>query len=1261
MANSTSLYSTTSSGNVTIPANNNTGLYNTNVTPVSINNNISVTGNITAGGYISASGNIITSEYFIGDGSQLSNISGANIVGGYGNSNVAAYLPTYSGALNPATVSTTGNVTTASYFVGDGSYITNLPLGNYSNANVAAFLPTYTGALAGANISVTGNITGSYLFGNGSQLTGLPATYGNANVAAFLPEYGGSINANAVFGQGLPIQGYDFVQMQYSNATALPVTPYDIGTGSWFYLDAGGGVFQSNTTGTLQTVVQGNDGSVSATGNITAPYYFGNGSQLTGIAASSNYSNANVTAFLADFGSNSISTTGNIEAGNVLLGDLLGAGNVTATGNVTGAFIVGDGQFLSNVTAANAVYANTAGSAETANTANTANTATSAVTAGTVTTNAQPNITSVGTLTSVSSSGNITGAYFIGDGSELTNLPVQPGTYSNANVSGFLPIYTGDYAGANISVTGNVIGNVLKTSGVQGNITGANYVSANYFVGDGSLLTGIVSSYSNANVTAFLPTYSGNIGALTVTGNLTVTGTTTTVNTEIVNNTESVIGNVIAGNVLTGGYVSATGNVTGSYIFGNGSQLTGLAATYSNANVTTLLASFGSNTISTTGNITAGYFVGNGSTLSSITGGNVSGTVANATYAVSAGSATTATTATQATYANTANAVAGGNVSGQVANALVAGTVYTAAQPNITSVGTLTSLSSSGNITASYFLGNGSQLTGLPATYSDANVVTLLAAFGSNVISTTGNVTAGNLVLTGNIVDSAGVLQLSSAGNINLVPTSTVAITGAVSATGNITGANVISGVVTYSPTDGTVGQVLTTYGNGITYFSTVSGGGGSPGGSTTQLQYNNAGAFAGNAAMSFNNTTGNITLGNTVYNGLLVIPGGVVPNTVPTGNTNPGRMIIGNAYSGNVNWAFNITTPGTAAGTGAGVRVLQSDVFNISGGTTRVAGLGAQNYFIQNANIANTVGNIVVNNTQFNAIYGGNTALTTGYTNYSTSSGAVAGLFNNISIGSGVSPNLSAVGNTRVSFVRGATNQITLNAGSNIDVAIGTVSGVFQINNSGTSVYANIANAVAFASINTSGSNSLSAVNQSTNFSHFYIPGDVSSILSSVNAGASIVTGNVVRAATNYYAFRNDDDLAKVRLGSLNRFNEFQYSAGSTSGSVTISKNSGQVQYIGLTGNLTVAGFSNFITNTPTPQGANVYQADTVTLILNQGTTGGYTVTFPSDGTCKFAGGISAVGTVTANSVSMVSITGFYNQSAAADNYLVTISPGFV
>jgi hypothetical protein len=50
-----------------------------------------------------------------------------------------------------------------------------------------------------------------------------------------------------------------------------------------------------------------------------------------------------------------------------------------------------------------------------------------------------------------------------------------------------------------------------------------------------------------------------------------------------------------------------------------------------------------------------------------------------------------------------------------------------------------------GNIVANYFIGNGSQLTGIGGTYGNADVVTLLSAFGSNSISTTGNITSGNV------------------------------------------------------------------------------------------------------------------------------------------------------------------------------------------------------------------------------------------------------------------------------------------------------------------------------------------------------------------------------------------------------------------------------------------------------------------------------------------------------------------------------------
>ena len=96
-------------------------------------------------------------------------------------------------------------------------------------------------------------------------------------------------------------------------------------------------------------------------------------------------------------------------------------------------------------------------------------------------------------------------------------------------------------------------------------------------------------------------------------------------------NTITTTGNVVFGNLSTtgtitssgniNGNISATGNITGSYFLGNGSQLTGLPATYGNANVAANLAAFGSNPISTTGNITLGTGIMSAASVS----GNISG------------------------------------------------------------------------------------------------------------------------------------------------------------------------------------------------------------------------------------------------------------------------------------------------------------------------------------------------------------------------------------------------------------------------------------------------------------------------------------------------------------------------------------------------------------------------------------------------------------------------------------------------------------
>ena len=92
-------------------------------------------------------------------------------------------------------------------------------------------------------------------------------------------------------------------------------------------------------------------------------------------------------------------------------------------------------------------------------------------------------------------------------------------------------------------------------------------------------------------------------------------------------------------NAYTFGSVTATGNVTGNYFIGNGSQLTGISTgstgniSNGTSNVTVVssggnvsvgvggtgnVAVFASTGVSLTGNVTANYFVGNGSALTSV-------------------------------------------------------------------------------------------------------------------------------------------------------------------------------------------------------------------------------------------------------------------------------------------------------------------------------------------------------------------------------------------------------------------------------------------------------------------------------------------------------------------------------------------------------------------------------------------------------------------------------------------------------------------
>jgi hypothetical protein len=413
-------------------------------------------------------------------------------------------------------------------------------------------------------------------------------------------------------------------------------------------------------------------------------------------------------------------------------------------------------------------------------------------------------------------------------------------------------------------------------------------------------------------------------------------------------------GNVIAGNVST------AGNVQASYVLGNGSQLTGLPAGYANSNAAAYFASGTSSSniaitgdilttayISATGNITGNVFVGNGAALTNLNGANVTGIVAQATQANYANTANAVSgsnvsgavaNATVATYANTANAVSGSNVSGQVGNALIAGTVYANAQPNITSVGTLTSLSVSGNI-----IGGNISVVG--------------------VTVDTGNVTAGN-ILTGGLVSAQGNL---TAGNLLINTNATIL--------GNLS----VAGTVTFSNSSVIVtNDLYIELANNQSTYTGINGAGLQAGNTGTGTLTNWTYASTPNAwSTNVGISAAGSVFGNTFYGngaGLTSLTGANVTGTVPAASiaatvttnaqpniTSTGTLtavtVTGNTQSG------NLLTAGYISATGN----IQGNVF--IGNGAGLTNINAANLIgaYSNANVANYLptysGNLTVNN----------------------------------------------------------------------------------------------------------------------------------------------------------------------------------------------------------------------------------------------------------------------------------------------------------
>ena len=293
-----------------------------------------------------------------------------------------------------------------------------------------------------------------------------------------------------------------------------------------------------------------------------------------------------------------------------------------------------------------------------------------------------------------------------------SNVSVTSNANVNISSAGTANVLTISSTGTVVKGTESVTGNITSGNILTGGLISAtgNIITAGNFVGNGAALTGITASAGAAITNG--------------TSNVTVASSA--------NTTVGVAGTTVSTFASTGlylpGIVSAIGNITGNVFIGNGSQLTGIAAgsTYSNSNVTSLLASFGSNTISTTGSITSASLVGGVITGSSV---SVTGIVTGTSHVGSVVSVTGAITGAS---------VVGGVITGTSTS--VTGTATAASTVGGVITGTSTSVT--GTQTAASTVGG--VITGSSA--SVTGTVTGGALTGSSLTVTTGSVTAGSIV-----------------------------------------------------------------------------------------------------------------------------------------------------------------------------------------------------------------------------------------------------------------------------------------------------------------------------------------------------------------------------------------------------------------------------------------------------------------------------------------------------------------------------------
>ena len=908
--------------------------------------------------------NSVRASLYIGNGSGLSNLNASNLVGNVANANVALVVsqPAQPNVTSLGTL--TGLNVQGLLIASNASGLSNVNasnlVGNVANANVALVVSqpaqpniTSVGTLTG--LTVQGVLQAGLLIGNASGLSNVNASnlvgnVANANVALVVSQPAQPNITSVGTLTGLNVQGLLIV----SNGSAIS----NLNSSNLV-----GNVANANVALVVSQPAQPNITSLGVlnslivSGILNSNLFTGNASGLSNINASNlvgNVAAANVASSVTNPSQPNITSVGTLSS-------------LTVSGAVNGGTFYGSGAGLTNIPVSNLSgtvnYANTAGS---------------------VINPAQPNITSLGSLTTLTVIGSLIAGTISGDGQGLYGIhanaivdtvatansvvqPAQPnitsvGTLTGLTVNGLLRASNASGL-SNINASNLAFGTlstgVFPTSGVTSGMYGSGANVSQVTIDQYGRVTvasnvPIVASQwtSVAGNVAYQNGVSiGTLSAPPVGSNLYVLGTATIGN--IVSN-GSALSSLPASNlegtvplaesvslsaqpnITSVGTVSTTFTINGLLVASNASGLSNV----NGANVSTVPTSQSviapsQPNITSVGTLTGLTIQGrliasNGSGISNINSSNLVGNVANANVAlvVSQASQPNITSVNQAGRAFTVNGlliasnasglsnINSSNLVGNVARANVALVVSQPAQPNITSVGTLTSLNVSGETNTSSF----SVTSAITANATNVNILfdTLLIP---NITVSTGLTVQGLLIAS----NASGLSNVNASNLVGNVANANVALVVSQPAQPNITSLGVLNSLTIN-------GLLIASNGSGISNIN------------SSNLVGNVANA---NVALVVSqpaqpNVTSLGTLTGLTVNGLLIASNGSGISNLNSSN------LVGNVANANVAMVVsqasqpNVTSLGTLTGLNVQGLLIASDGSGIS-----------------NLNSSNLVGNV--------------------------------------------------------------------------------------------------------------------------------------------------------------------------------------------------------------------------------------------------------------------------------------------------------------